>query len=82
MFEQLDRLERGARGQANHPPPMYNDSSAGYSAFDAPEIAYEEGNGFSRDYYQHAADEFEEQPMVLDSFGKSSMPMTPTRVLT
>ena len=62
IFDQLDRLERGARIETRPPPVVYNNSSAEFSGYDMPEQAYGDPAGY--DQY-----EFADQPMVLDSFG-------------
>lgn len=65
IFDQLDMLERGARLETHPSRDAYNNSSAEFSGYDGPEPDYVE----TREYQQHAEDEYADQPMVLDSFG-------------
>ena len=66
IFDQLDTLERGARVETRPTRDVYNDSSAGFSAYDG---YAREGMGEPH-YQQDTNDEFTDQPMVLDAFGK------------
>lgn len=69
MFDQLDRLERGARIDPRAIEQQRNDSSAGYSAYDEQQGHY----GIEQQHYEawpRERNEFVEQPMTLDSFGK------------
>ena len=63
IFDQLDMLERGARYETRPDRDEQHNSSAEYSAYEGHDP------GYGHDYKQ-AQDEFVDQPMVLDSFGK------------
>ena len=65
IFEQLDKLERGARVE-RPPADTYNNSSAEFSAYDGPQLHRHGGVT-----YQREEDEYPDEPMTLDSFGKS-----------
>lgn len=70
IFDQLDRLERGARETAPR-RDAYNNSSAEYSAYDGYD-GYDGGYGqqeLYHDAYQQPVDGFADQPLTLDSFG-------------
>ena len=64
IFDQLDRLERGARIETRPERETYNDSSAEYSAYDGSRAQY------SQDPHYYDAPNFEDQPVRLDSFGE------------
>lgn len=69
IFEQLDRLERGARIEPRPSRETYHDDSADFSGY----------GGSHASYSQHAPrfgahdndwDGYSEQPLTLDSFGR------------
>ncbi|KAK3707948.1 ATP-dependent DNA helicase MER3 [Vermiconidia calcicola] len=62
IFEQLDKLERGARVE-RPPADTYNNSSAEFSAYDGPQLHRHGGVT-----YQREEDEYPDEPMTLDSF--------------
>ena len=76
IFDQLDRLERGARVETRPTQHAYNDSSADYSAYDGERAAYNQQQAYYGGY-DRELDGFEPQPMVLDSFGEP-FPYEPT----
>lgn len=68
IFDQLDRLERGARIETHTGRNVHHDSSADYSAYDG---GYHE-HGQHEPYYGERGseyDDFVDQPLTLDSFG-------------
>ena len=69
IFQQLDRLERGARIETRPPQEMFNNSSAEFAAYDGPDQYHDQGHVYEP-AYQHERDEYVDLPMVLDSFGK------------
>ena len=68
IFDQLDRLEQGARIETRTRREDYNNDSAQKSAYDG-----HRGHsyGHERDY-QQTQNDFVDQPMILDSFGEDS----------
>lgn len=68
LFDQLDRLERGARFETRPTRETYNESSADYSAFEDAQMNAEPQSdyygGFER---EHGS--FVEEPLTLDAFG-------------
>ena len=78
IFAQLDRLESGARIETRPRRDMYNNSSTEYSAYEGIDEGYVDARRPGYDQYdQYAADEFMDQPMQLDSFGKLFLPCEP-----
>ena len=71
IFDQLDMLERGARVETRPSQYAYEDSSAEYSAYGGPGGGYV-GPGEHPYDIQYENDEFVDQPMTMESFGKSS----------
>jgi hypothetical protein len=72
IFDQLDRLEHDARYETRPSRHVYNDSSAEYSAFDAPDYRYTQDGSQVPDWRTQDADLYSDEPMTLDSFGKTS----------
>lgn len=68
-FDMLDRLERGAR-EMRAPRHASDYSRAEYSAYDGPEYEYTQETGHPYDV-QYGRDEFDDQQMPFDSFGKT-----------
>lgn len=83
MFDQLDRLERGARIEVRPPREAYHDSSADFSAFEGSHADHaHQADYHGGDERAHAA--FIDQPVTLDSFGAwhsllHSLQLTPSR---
>lgn len=70
IFDQLERLQQGARQETRPPRHTNHNSSMEYSAYDDGH-----GQGYEQPHqpaytYGHDDDGFVEQPMVLDSFGE------------
>ena len=70
IFDQLDMLERGARIETLPTRDVYSNSSAEFSAYDGPDLDYHQIEDSPQDMY-NGQDEFADQPMTLDSFGRS-----------
>lgn len=73
IFDQLDRLERGARVETRPARESYNDSDTGYPAYESYSPGYADD---SRAYYGgdggQEEDPYAVQPMTLDSFGEET----------
>lgn len=71
LFDQLDRLERGARVETRPNREGYAHGTAGYSAHEGYSVGYEEYNdgGYCGDDGGQE-DPYAIQPMTLDSFGE------------
>ena len=73
IFDSLNMLERGARVETRPRYDAYNNNSAEFSAYDGPELGYDEVGGVSYEQdHRYAQDEFVDQPMTLDSFGEAN----------
>ena len=68
MFEELDRLERGARIESRPTREQYNDSSTDFSAYEGNHASYCHHMAY-HDGHEREPDAFIEQPLTFDSFG-------------
>jgi len=74
IFDQLDVLERGARSEGPSRHAAYDHRGTGYPTHDD----YNTGHRSTAAYhteYQESPDEFIDQPMTLDAFGRHSHPL-------
>lgn len=68
LFEQLDRLERGARVEDHPPREAYNESSADYSAYEGNRLHGEPQAGYYG-HYEPVHEPYVEEPLTFDAFG-------------
>ena len=71
IFDQLDRLERGAREEPCPNRHAYEDSSAGFSAYEGPGAGYvtETGHPYAAPYEGY---EYIDEPKAFEIRGQSS----------